>query len=133
MLLSLFIILPLIVGVFMLLMPGQKPQRWLGAFVGGALLAVYLFITCKGGNDGLTYQTQWFNFNNVKTYFALNAQGLGGLMLLLSNLTYLALFVYLSTTKQKYNNTFYGLLLITLAGLNGVFLAEDLILFYFFW
>ena len=133
MLLSLFIILPLIVGVFMLLMPGQKPQRWLGAFVGGALLALYLFITCKGGNDGLTYQTQWFNFNNVKTYFALNAQGLGGLMILLSNLTYLALFVYLSTTKQKYNNTFYGLLLITLAGLNGVFLAEDLILFYFFW
>ncbi|MEG0188186.1 complex I subunit 4 family protein [Algoriella sp.] len=133
MLLSLFIILPLIVGVFMLLMKGQKPQRWLGAFVGGALLALYFFITCKGGNDELTYQTQWFNFNSVKTYFALNAQGLGGLMLLLSNFTYLALFVYLSTSKQNYSNTFYGLLLITLAGLNGVFLAEDLILFYFFW
>ena len=57
----------------MLLMKGQKPQRWLGAFVGGALLALYFFITCKGGNDELTYQTQWFNFNSVKTYFALNA------------------------------------------------------------
>ncbi len=133
MLLSLFIILPLIVGVFMLLMQGQKPQRWSGAFVGGALVALFLYITCQGGTNELTFQTQWFNFNSVKTYFALNAQGLGGLMLLLSNFTYLALFVYLSTTKQSYSNTFYGLLLITLAGLNGVFLAEDLILFYFFW
>lgn len=117
----------------MLLMQGQKPQRWLGAFVGGALLAIYFFVTCKSTGNELVYQAEWFNFNNVKTYFALNAQGLGGLMLLLSNFTYLALFVYLATTKQKYTNTFYGLLLITLAGLNGVFLAEDLILFYFFW
>lgn len=117
----------------MLLMQGQKPQRWLGAFVGGALLAVHFFLICKSGNDDLVFQAEWFNFNNVKTYFALNALGLGGLMLLLSNFTYVALFVYLATTKQKYTNTFYGLLLITLAGLNGVFLAEDLILFYFFW
>ena len=133
MLLSLFIILPLIVGVFMLLMKGQKPQKWFGAFVAGALIALFFSISCKESGLENVYQTQWFHFNNIKTYFALNASGLGGLMLILSNFTYLALFIYLSTTKQKYTNTFYGLLLITLAGLNGVFLAHDLILFYFFW
>lgn len=90
----------------MLLMKDQKPQRWLGAFVGGALVALYFFITCKGGTNELVYHAPWFNFNSVKTYFALNAQGLGGLMLLLSNFTYLALFVYLSTSKQNYSNTF---------------------------
>ncbi len=133
MLLSLFIIVPLIAGIFLLLMKDQQPQKWLGAFVSGVLVSGFAYLFVKGGSTELCYHAPWFTFNNVKTYFALNAQGLGGLMLLLSNLVYTALFVYLASSKQKYSNAFYGLLMLTLAGLNGVFLAEDLVLFYFFW
>lgn len=131
MLLPLFIIFPFIVGVFMLLMNGQKPQKWLGALVSGALVALFFYLSCNGKE--MAYQADWFSFNNVKTYIALDGTGLGGLMLLLSNLVYAALFIYIGSSDQKYSNSFYGLLLIALAGLNGVFLANDLILFYFFW
>src|SRR5690606_11776485 len=48
-------------------------------------------------------------------------------------LVYSLLFVYFYTIKKQYSNTFYGLLLLAFAGLNGVFLAQDLLLFYFFW
>jgi len=131
MLLPIFIILPFIVGVFMLLMNGQKPQKWFGAVVSSVLVGLFFFLMCN--QKEMTYQVDWFSFNNVKTYFALDGNGLGGLMVLLSNLVYAGLFIYISSSDQKYSNSFYGLLLITLAGLNGVFLANDLILFYFFW
>ena len=133
MLLSLFIVLPLVVGLILLLMKDQKPLKWLGASISGVLLALILFLYCQGGTNETHFIVEWFNFNHLKTYYALNATGLGALMVLLSNLVYVLLFIYLASTKQKFGNNFYGLLLITLAGLNGVFLAEDLILFYFFW
>jgi NADH-quinone oxidoreductase subunit M len=131
MLLPLFIILPFIVGIFMLLMNGQKPQKWFGAVVSIFLVGLFFFLQCNGKE--MNYQTDWFSFNHVKTYIALNGKGLGGLMVLLANLVYAGLFLYIGSSHQKYSNSFYGLLLITLAGLNGVFLADDLILFYFFW
>lgn len=133
MLLSLFIVLPLVVGLILLLLKDQKPLKWLGALISGALFALMTYLYYRGGSNELNFAVEWFNFNHLKTYFALNATGLGGLMVFLSNLVYVLLFVYLANTKQKFNNSFYGLLLITLAGLNGVFLAQDLILFYFFW
>jgi len=131
MLLPLFIILPLIVGVFMLLMNGQKPQKWFGTVVSSILVGLFFYLSCN--KMDMNYQIDWFQFNNIKTYIALNGSGLAGLMLLLSNLVYAGLFFYIGSSDQKYSNSFYGLLLITLAGLNGVFLANDLVLFYFFW
>lgn len=131
MLLPLFIILPLIVGIFMLLMNNQKPQKWFGAVVSSILVGLFFYLTC--GQKEMSYQIDWFSFNGIKTFFALDGTGLGGLMLLLANLVYAGLFIYIGSSDQKYSNSFYGLLLIALAGLNGVFLAQDLILFYFFW
>src|SRR5690606_15566662 len=54
-------------------------------------------------------------------------------LVLLSALVYTLLFLYLNSVKEKYSNSFHGLLLIAFGGLNGVFLAQDLVLFYFFW
>src|SRR5690606_3401044 len=50
-----------------------------------------------------------------------------------TTLVYTLLFAYFYTIKKNYKNSFYGLLLIAFGGLNGVFLAQDLVLFYFFW
>src|SRR5690606_30558332 len=69
----------------------------------------------------------------VKTHIALSLNGLGAAMILLTTLVYSVLFVYFYTVKKNYSNAFYGLLLLAFAGLNGVFLAQDLVLFYFFW
>ena len=133
MVLSLFILLPALVGLLLLLMKQQKPFVWLGAVLSGFLLALMTFLFYRGGSNELQYTAEWFNFNQLKTYYALDATNLGGLMVFLSTLVYSLLFIYLAASKQKYSNVFYGLMLITLAGLNGVFLAKDLILFYFFW
>lgn len=134
MLLSLFIILPLFTGLGIVGLKNSKPIQVIGLLASGILLAVTLYILCPSTTGiNLTFNTPWFAFNHVATYFALSAEGLGGLLLLLSTLVYTLLFAYLSFGKFNYDNRFYGLLLITFAGLNGVFLAQDLILFYFFW
>src|SRR5690606_37430095 len=75
----------------------------------------------------------WFNFGGTPAYIALNLTGLGGAMVLMTTIVFSLLFIYFYTIKKDYPNTYYGLLLITFAGLRGVFLSQDLVLLSFSW
>ena len=48
MVLSLFILLPALVGLLLLLMKQQKPFVWLGAVLSGFLLALMTFLFYRG-------------------------------------------------------------------------------------
>ncbi len=61
-------------------------------------------------------------------FFSLGNIGLS--MVLLSNLLFPILFLYHNSSAVKNNNAFLGLLLLIQAGLNGLFMAEDVIMFY---
>lgn len=135
MFLVLLILLPLIFGAGLAITPYKKS---LGYF--GAAVSIYLFIFTllavlfnSDGSIQTSITQSWFKMGDVQTYIALDLSGLGGLMVLLTTFVYSLLFLYFISVKQSYKNNFYGLLLIMFAGLNGVFMAQDLLLFYFFW
>ncbi len=84
---------------------------------------------------------KYFNLNNVSYYwmpslgssFALKYDGMARLLVMLNAVAFPL--VFLSTYRHNYKNpnSFYGLMLLTQAGLAGVFCAMDALVFYFFW
>lgn len=133
MLLSLLILLPLLAGLGLTIIKHNRTFGFVGTAVSIYLFLYTLFLVFTKTSIDLTFLFPWFNFGGMKTYISLSLTGLGATMVLLTTLVYSVLFIYFYTVKKNYSNAFYGLLLLTFAGLNGVFLAQDLVLFYFFW
>jgi len=65
--------------------------------------------------------------------FTLTMDGMSKILVLLTAVSFPLIF--LATYKNRYKNagSFYALMLLTQAGLMGVFVANDALLFYFFW
>jgi len=133
MLLSLLILLPLLAGLGLTVIRHSRPLGFVGAAVSIYLFVFTLFLLFTRTPVDLTVIFPWFKLGNTQANIALSLTGLGATMVLLTTLVYSLLFAYFYTIKKQYSNTFYGLLLLAFAGLNGVFLAQDLLLFYFFW
>ncbi len=133
MLLSLLILLPLIAGLILTVIKHSRPLGFVGTAVSIYCFVYTLFLLFTNTPVDLTIIFPWFKLGDVQASIALSLTGLGAAMVLLTTLVYAILFVYFYTVKKNYSNSFYGLLLIAFGGLNGVFLAQDLLLFYFFW
>lgn len=69
----------------------------------------------------------------IGSSFSVGMDGIGFLMTFLTSFSYPLIFA--ATWKSEYKNahSFYGLLLLSQAGIMGVFVAYDALLFYFFW
>jgi NADH-quinone oxidoreductase subunit M len=65
--------------------------------------------------------------------FQLKMDGLGRIFCLLNSVVYFILFIFLHRRSVNQPAAFFGWLLLAQAGMNGVFLATDSLLFYFFW
>ncbi|MDB5192369.1 MAG: NADH-ubiquinone oxidoreductase chain, partial [Segetibacter sp.] len=79
----------------------------------------------------LTCDAAWLPM--LGSRFTVSLDGMGKMLTLLTAVSFPIIFA--ATYKNTYKNTgsFYGLMLLTQAGLMGVFSAMDLLLFYFFW
>lgn len=133
MLLSLLIILPLVAGLILTVIKHDKPQGWVGTAVSLYVFVYTMLVLFTDTQIENSVIAPWFNIGSIQANYAISLTGLGALMVLLTTTVYAVLFTYFYLIKKVYPNSFYGLLLLTFAGLNGVFLAQDLILFYFFW
>ena len=65
--------------------------------------------------------------------FSVKLDGMGQLLCLLTAVAYPVIFIATWNTNYKQANNFYALMLLGQAGLMGVFLSMDALLFYFFW
>lgn len=65
--------------------------------------------------------------------FSLSLDGMGKVLTLLTAVSFPIIFIATAKNSYKNPNAFYGFMLLTQAGLMGVFSAMDLLLFYFFW
>ena len=79
----------------------------------------------------LEHHSEWMAV--LGSSFSLKLDGMGQLLCLLTAIAYPLIFI--STRKTTYKNagSFFALMLLGQAGLMGVFLAMDALLFYFFW
>ena len=127
----LLILIPLVTGLvsFFLKQPGTA-KNWavLSALVTLVVAVVGIFLLPA---SQLSFDAAWLP--DLGSRFTLLTDGMGKMLCLLTAISFPVIFI--ATYKNEYTNAhnFYGLMLLSQAGLFGVFLAGDALLFYFFW
>ena len=134
--LTLLVLLPL-AGALLCLLHGNKRHtecRWLALVTSLAVFAVTVFLfVCHGQCDGrwLLYEdVAWIERYGIRYVLAMD--GIALLMVLLTAFMQIAA-VLLAWRVERHVANFFALLLLLEAGLMGIFLAYDLVLFYLFW
>jgi NADH-quinone oxidoreductase subunit M len=132
MLTVLLILIPLIAGLLSFGLKGSGPKV-LGmiaslASVAVALGALFQFRTAP---EGLHLTANWIP--QLGSQFNVGLDGMGMMLCLLTAISFLIIFITIYTREYEHSNSFYGLMLLSQAGLIGVFTAYDALLFYFFW
>jgi NADH-quinone oxidoreductase subunit M len=123
-----FLIIPIVAAIILLFVKHEKRAQEIAILAGIASLAaaVNIIIVNVGAVD-LT----WLQVLNSR--FVLQADGLAKILVLLTAISFPAIFIATSKNQVTQKNIYLSLLLFTQAGLMGVFLAGDAMLFYFFW
>jgi NADH-quinone oxidoreductase subunit M len=132
MLVLLFILIPLIAG-FGLLLTKSSAQAKTGSFIaslillGVAVYAMYLPVH----HELLNYSRVWLG--SLNSNISLSLDGIGKITTLLTAVSFPLIFLATWRNDYKDAHQYYALMLFTQAGLMGVFLSSDALLFYFFW
>lgn len=132
MLTVLLILIPLLAGVITFGLKGAGPKilALLSsiATLGVALVALFQF----RANPAATHvSAQWIP--QLKANFEVGLDGMAAMLCLLTALAFVLVFVSIFSREYERASSFYGLMLLSQAGLTGVFVAADAMLFYVFW
>ena len=131
MIVLLLILVPVAGGLISLFIKNENTAKPFALVVSLITLAIALTGIYSSDANQLFYNAAWMP--DLNSRFSL---GLDGLSKILSLLTAISLpVVIISTYKNTYAGPgkFFGLMLLCQAGMLGVFLAMDALLFYFFW
>ncbi|MGC4058958.1 MAG: NADH-quinone oxidoreductase subunit M [Chitinophagaceae bacterium] len=128
MILVLLILIPLLVGaVSFFAKGGARNLSLLGAL---CTLALSAFVASNYGGARIeSFSMNWMPALGAK--FSLSADGMAAMLCLLTGII-LPVVLVLDRQKER-EASYYGLIMMSQAGLMGVFLASDALLFYFFW
>ncbi|MFP5041390.1 complex I subunit 4 family protein [Parasediminibacterium sp. JCM 36343] len=107
---------------------GNAAKNW-ALFTSVITLVVALASLCNA--KPLVYDAAWLPV--LGSRFSLALDGMGKMLVLLTAISFPVVIAATYNNEYKQSNAFYGLMLLTQAGLMGVFLASDCLLFYFFW
>ncbi len=132
---ALLIWLPLLAGIVCFFLKKQESAK------ATAIIASCLVLAVSIASFFYTDAAKYSSFNTVNYYwlkhigssFYIGLDETGRLLTFLTALSFPIIFI--TTQKNNYKNpgSFYGLMLLTMAGLMGVFVALDALVFYFFW
>ena len=128
------IFFPLLAGLITFLFKKDAAVKSWALFSSIITLCVSL-LSLYYANDnalsGLAFNYEWLKYLGAS--FSVSLDGIGRLLTFLTAISFPVIFVATYNTNYKNANIFYGLLLLTQAGLMGVFVASDALIFYFFW
>ena len=126
---------PLITGIIAFFLKDQKNVKAWALFTSLVTLVISIISLCYADN------TKHFSYNYVSyvwmqylgSSFAVGLDGMGHLLTFLTAFSFPLIIA--STYKNDYKNpnAFFGLMLLSQAGMMGVFVAIDALVFYFFW
>ncbi len=125
------ILIPLVAGLVSFFLKEAKTARAWSLFASLVILAVAVtgIFFLHGAN--LFYDVPWLS--EMGSRFSLVTDGMGKMLLLLTTISFPVIFIATYQNDYKNPGSFYGLMLLAQAGLIGVFVAGDALLFYFFW
>jgi NADH-quinone oxidoreductase subunit M len=128
----LLIVIPLLAGLLNFFIKDEKIARSWSLFSTIAVLAVSLLgLTTLKSAANLQFEAEWMQ--PLGSSFAVKLDGMGQLLCLLTAIAYPLVFMGTWNSTYKKANHFFALMLLAQAGLMGVFVAMDALLFYFFW
>lgn len=128
----LLILIPLLTGLSAFFMKKEKTVRLAALLSSFITLAVsFLGLSVYGQEQMLQFSANWMG--SLRSSFSVKLDGMGQVLCLLTAIAYPL--VLISTWRSIYRNAhnFFAWMLLAQAGLMGVFLATDALLFYFFW
>ncbi len=129
---ALFLILiPLLAGIAALFINSEKGSKGWSLIASFITLALALLSVFSSDHNQLFFNATWLS--QMGSSFSLTLDGMSKMLALLNAIA--LPIVIISTYKNIYKNpgSFYSLLLLMQAGMMGVFLASDCLVFYFFW
>jgi len=132
MIVLLLFLLPLIGGLVSFFVKNDKAVRGWALLV--SLITLALSIAGSAfvkSADQLNFHAQWMG--SLGSSFSLKLDGLSQILTLLTAISYPVILIATWKTEYRKPNNFFALMLLTQAGLMGVFMATDALLFYFFW
>jgi NADH-quinone oxidoreductase subunit M len=130
----LLIFFPLVSGLLTFFIKKEAAAKtWSLCSVIITLFISFLSLIYSNNNElsGLTYNYEWLKY--IGASFSVGLDGVGRVLTLLTAIAFPLIFVATYKNTYKNANAFYGLMLLSQAGLMGVFTAMDALLFYFFW
>ncbi|HEU4470841.1 MAG TPA: NADH-quinone oxidoreductase subunit M [Flavisolibacter sp.] len=129
--LSVFLV-PLLGGLLSFFIKNDKAVRGWALAVSLVTLALAITGSLQAGSAGqLNFTAPWMG--NLGSRFSLQLDGLSKLLCLLAALAYPVILIATWRSGYRRPNNFFALMLLTQAGMIGVFTATDALLFYFFW
>lgn len=128
----LLILIPLLAGFAAFFIKEDKLVRtWALLTSIGTLAVSVLALCCMKDAKYLEYHCEWLP--SLGTSFSLKMDGVSQLLCLLNTIAYPIVFIAGWKTPYKNAKNFFALMLLAQAGIMGVFLATDALVFYFFW
>lgn len=129
--LLLLILIPLLSGIFSFGIR-EEGVKILGlvSTMATLVVSVLLAYSCGCSMNSL-FSMPWIP--DLGTRFTLMADGMSAMLCLLTAIVMLVVMLVNNNKTVERPNAFYGHMLLAQAGLMGVFLANDALLFYFFW
>lgn len=128
----LLILIPLLTGLVAFFLKNEKAVRSWTLFSSIATLIVSLLgLTVLNDAKDLAHESAWMS--SLGSSFSVKLDGMGQLLCLLNAVAFPLIFLSTWHSSYKKANNFFALMLLSQAGMMGVFLAMDGLLFYFFW
>ncbi|MCK7559566.1 NADH-quinone oxidoreductase subunit M [Chitinophaga sedimenti] len=133
MLTVLLILIPLVAGLISFGLKGSG-ARALALIASIATLAVGIGAWCQFRLQGAeSLQFTAARIPQLGSQFNVGLDGMGLMLCLLTTISFPLIFITIYSRQYEQQNAFYGLMLLSQAGLIGVFTAYDALLFYVFW
>lgn len=128
----LLIVIPLLSGLASFFIKQEKTARAWALLSSLATLVISLLgLSVLNSHSDLHTNIAWLP--GLGSSFAVGLDGMGQILCLLTAVSFPMIFVGTWNSTYKNAHNFYALMLLSQAGLMGVFLAYDALLFYFFW
>jgi NADH-quinone oxidoreductase subunit M len=130
MVLILLILIPLLTGIFSFAVKGDGAKAL--ALVSSILtMGISAYVSGANYSAPISYSHDWIPI--LGTQFSLVADGMSSMLCLLTGIVVMVVMIVSVNKPVEKPGAFYGFLLLSQAGLMGVFLAYDALVFYVFW
>ena len=134
-LLSVIAFLPLVGGLILLALPSAKLQKWwaLGVSLATFAISCLLWVGWQAGEAGMQFVERLPWVPQFKIQYFLGVDGLSLLLVLLTTLLTVLVLMFSWEGIGQRLKAYLFLMLMLEAGMVGVFVSLDLVLFYVFW